>query len=91
MSFRCNGCGLCCKHIDVAVKATEHIKELHFPYTWDETGRCDFLSEDNTCLVYDDRPLLCNVEKLAEHFNLDKEDFYKKNEDACVILQEENN
>jgi len=87
--FKCNGCGLCCKNVKRAVEATKHIKELEFPYGWDETGRCEKLMEDNKCEVYDDRPLLCNVDRVIKFFNLDKESFYNENEMACKQLQSE--
>lgn len=87
--FRCSGCGLCCKNVKRAVEVTKHIKELEFPYNWDETGRCEKLMEDNKCGVYDDRPLLCNVDGVIKFFNLDKESFYGDNEKACIELQAE--
>lgn len=87
--FKCSGCGLCCKKIDVVVALTEHVEELKFPYKH-ENGVCEKLTDDGKCSVYSDRPLICNVDKFAEHFNLDKGEFYKINEDACKMLQNEN-
>lgn len=91
MGFKCSGCGCCCKRINIAVENTKHIEELYFPYSWDEDGRCEMLMEDNRCKVYEDRPLLCNVEKIAEHLNLDKEQFYIDNNKACNKMMDEMN
>ena len=89
--FKCSGCGLCCKNVERAAESTKHIKALAFPYSWDETGRCEKLNSDNTCSVYNERPLLCNVDEVIKFFNLDKYNFYKINELACKELQDENN
>lgn len=89
MSFNCTGCGLCCLHVDRAVEMTKMSHILEFPYTWDESGKCEMLGDDHKCTIYHDRPLLCNVEKFAEVFKLDKEEFYKANEEACKDLQTE--
>lgn len=87
MNFKCTGCGLCCQHVDRAVENTKHIEWLEFPYDWDDSGRCEKLNENNQCSVYEDRPLICNVEMFAEAFNLNKEEFYKLNEQSCIDLQ----
>lgn len=87
--FKCTGCGSCCKRVNIVVKATSHIPELTFPYQWDESGRCEKLGNDNQCTVYEIRPLICNVELLAEFLAIDKDLFYNENYNACIILQEE--
>lgn len=91
MKFRCSGCGECCKHINVAVENTKHLKELEFPYKWDESGRCDKLGEDNRCTVYNNRPLLCNIDKFIKVFKIDKDKFYDMNIKACNDLMDDNN
>jgi len=64
-----------------------------FPHKFDDNGRCEMLMEDNSCMVYEDRPLICNVKKVHERFfsEVKQEDFFKANEDVCKKLQEENN
>ena len=74
MSYPCTGCGLCCmsagKAVDNARKfvsenenANEYAKEVAaFPYQYDETGRCEMLAEDRSCMVYDDRPDICKID-----------------------------
>lgn len=88
MKFQCSGCGACCRRIKDAVAHSAHITALKFPYNWDESGKCEMLLEDNTCMVYENRPLLCNVEKVAELMGYDKEEFYKQNYRACLTMQD---
>jgi Fe-S-cluster containining protein len=49
------------------------------------------LQEDNTCKVYEDRPLICNIEKFAEYFGLDKGKYYSENIDACEKIMDKHN
>lgn len=89
--FECSGCGSCCKRISNAVEATKDIPDLKFPHNIDENGKCEMLLDDLSCMVYENRPLLCNVEKMAEHFKLDKQKFYKFNHKACLDMQDIDN
>tara|TARA_R110000868_G_scaffold392532_1_gene663194 strand:+ start:226 stop:495 length:270 start_codon:yes stop_codon:yes gene_type:complete len=66
-------------------------RNLVFPYNHDDTGKCEMLMDDNKCSVYDKRPLICDVEKMAEYLNLDKEEFYATNNKACNKLMDINN
>lgn len=91
VKFNCSGCGACCRRISTAVANTSHIKELEFPYGWDENGKCEMLLDDNSCMVYAHRPLLCDVERLALHLGYDKEPFFKANNKACIELQDADN
>jgi len=84
--FKCSGCGVCCHHVDRAVESSKDLG-LDFPYGWNEDGKCDMLGDDNKCTVYDKRPLLCNVDKLIEVFDIkDKEGFYELNKQACNAM-----
>lgn len=92
--FPCTGCGCCCKRIKQAVSNNKGVKmydPLYFPYTWDKNGVCENLTEDNKCKVYDNRPLICNVEKFGEHINADQKEFYKLNIRACNYMMEVDN
>lgn len=68
--------------------ATAHLPAFRFPYTWDESGKCEMLLEDHSCMVYQDRPLLCQVEKVAQVMGHDQAAFYKQNHQVCLALQE---
>jgi len=62
MSFGCTGCGSCCKRVGDNLAA--HQKN-GFPYGVKEDGRtCEKLGEDNKCMVYENRPDMCNVETM---------------------------
>lgn len=94
--FPCTGCGCCCKRVKYAVEWTKTLDQdwqdkLHFPYGWDDTGRCDMLDEDNRCKVYDNRPILCSVEGFRATFNLPKLTFYQENIDSCNRMMDEDN
>jgi Fe-S-cluster containining protein len=89
--FPCSGCGACCRRIDKAVKAIGPRgpdSPFYFPYGWDETGRCEKL-EGNSCLVYHDRPLICNVNKLVKFLDVDAQYFFKETAKACNLFMEE--
>ncbi len=70
---------------------TKDIPDLKFPHHIDEDGKCEMHMEDGQCKVYENRPLLCNVQKTAEHFGLDKKGFYKLNHKACLEMQDIDN
>jgi hypothetical protein len=91
MILPCTSCGSCCRRIKNAVSHfyTEDNKDpLYFPYTWDENGVCENLTEDNKCKVYENRPLLCNIDKFATYFKINKKSFIKENIDACNQLMD---
>ena len=91
MNFPCTGCGSCCKRISNAV-SHYNIKDkknpLYFPYTWDENGVCENLTDDNKCKVYHDRPIICNIDKYAEYMKLNKIEFFKSNILACNYMMD---
>jgi hypothetical protein len=94
-SFPCTGCGCCCKRVDKVINVLELLNDyekklLKFPYTH-TNGVCDMLTEDNKCSVYDDRPLICNIEKFAETFGFDKKEFYLLNASSCNKFMDEDN
>lgn len=77
LDFPCTSCGCCCSHVNLAIQNAA--KSNHpvwqesaksFPYNYDETGKCEKLV-DNKCSVYEDRPLLCNINKLGKLLELD--------------------
>ena len=93
-TFPCSGCGACCRRISKAVEnlgvaATDINSDLYFPYTWDNNGVCKMLGEDNKCMVYETRPLMCNIDKYMLSRGIDKEYFYSINAMACNIMMGE--
>jgi len=97
LEFNCTQCGLCCAVIGVAVEfakdcedKTELQQELaDFPHKYDETGRCEHLTTDNKCGIYDHRPRICNVRGMHQKYfrHMDIPDFFAINEAACKELQ----
>lgn len=75
-AFPCTGCGQCCRQIGKVLNAnvdeTTPIGALikAFPYKPTEQGDCEMLV-DGKCSVYENRPLLCNVQKMTEVFYSD--------------------
>ena len=59
-----------------------------FPYSLDETGKCETLDENNMCKVYDDRPDICNVKRVRDRAFPYMEDFvwFNLNMDICKEL-----
>jgi Fe-S-cluster containining protein len=74
-----------------AVRAVTDDELLSFPYKWDETGRCEKLTEDNRCSVYESRPLICKVDKLMILMGANKEQYYKETADACNRMMDSDN
>ena len=89
--YPCTMCGACCKHVDVVVKhseVTDPTSPFYFPHRWDATGRCEHLSEENRCRIYSSRPLICNIDRIVTHLELDKAQFYRDNIKACNVMME---
>jgi len=83
MQFTCDSCGLCCHKAYLVPELSEFIGA---------DGQCRYFI-NNQCSIYDERPLICNIEKYYETFLseiLTKEEFYQKNHGACMELKSEN-
>jgi Fe-S-cluster containining protein len=92
--YPCSGCGACCRRVNKGIKNigmnnTDKNNLLYFPYKWDESGRCEMLTEDNKCSIYEDRPLVCNVDKLLSLIEIPKEQFYEINVSSCNEMMDE--
>ena len=78
LSFPCSSCGACCMNV-------RHVPELA-EYT-SETGRCSKLASDNkTCTIYDERPLVCRVDELGKFIRLSPGSWRLLNRQTCEIL-----
>jgi len=89
--FGCTGCGACCRRVGQYVERLKktNLAYLGFPYQWDESGRCEMLNEDNSCAVYDDRPIVCNIQKVIELFDLDQNMVFEQTKQSCNKLIKE--
>ena len=86
--FPCVGCGECCKRMNIAIETYELLlgEKPDFPYAVDKKGRCSQLTKDNKCKVYANRPLICNVDKMADKLNVEKPHYYMLNIASCNTL-----
>lgn len=92
MSYPCTGCGSCCRRVDkLSLKITDTKNPLFFPYKWDTTGKCEMITESNRCLVYEERPLVCNIDRLIRELGIDKLMFYEANILECNKMMNEDN
>lgn len=59
-----------------------------FPYGTKSNGHCEQY-ENGLCLVYDKRPLLCNIERIADEVDIgmSKDEWFTANERECGRLQ----
>jgi Fe-S-cluster containining protein len=61
---------------------------VDFPYQAAEDGSCEML-ENNVCLVYDNRPTLCNIKNFVEHLPTEQKVLhYLNNVDACNAMMD---
>ena len=67
MDFLCSGCGACCRRVGSINNAGHSFPKL--PDRGD--GVCANLNEDNSCSIYDNRPLICRTKDLGMHLKKD--------------------
>lgn len=80
MDFVCEKCGLCCKNIG----NIEQLKDYD-----NGKGMCIYLTDENICAIYENRPIWCNVKELYQYLCLDIswEKWLELNYYACSVLQ----
>lgn len=82
MQFTCDSCGLCCRKAYLVPELSEFINT---------DGQCRYFV-NNQCSIYEERPLICNIEKYYETIlstELTQEEFYQKNYGVCLQLKQE--
>lgn len=98
--FPCSMCGACCNNIGQVVEmlnspegnGTNNKDNLfYFPYNCDDQGRCEKLSDDNKCTIYETRPIMCNIQALAVSMKIPIIEFYNLNIHACNKLMDASN
>lgn len=80
--FVCTKCGICCKNID---KVPE-LDDFHFG-----DGVCMHLTEDNLCNIYENRPDVCNVERMYQlkyKSVMSQREYDELNSAGCKLLQQ---
>lgn len=80
--FKCDSCGLCCRHLYL----NPMYDKMHAG-----DGVCFFLDQEtNRCTIYQNRPLLCNVDAMYEFMykeQMTREEFYELNYKECAKLK----
>ena len=72
MNFKCSKCAACCRLAgEIGIMPRR------------EDGACLYLSKDNECTIYDDRPLECNIRAMADHMKMPVKEYYKTVANVC--------
>jgi Fe-S-cluster containining protein len=58
-----------------------------FPYQARPDGSCEQLTEEGTCAVYEDRPLLCSVDRMRALHQVPEPLYYALSAAACNAMQ----
>ena len=101
--FPCTGCGSCCRRIGLyyplykksGLDIDDKNSKWYFPYTWDKNNKCENLTPDNKCSVYNNRPLVCDIKNyfihgMSKYYNT-LEEFYKIQIEHCNTIMDEDN
>src|SRR5690349_13604923 len=99
--FPCTRCGVCCKTIGrlitEAINATDNQNPLiveirSFPFKVNGQT-CSMFIEGEGCSVYNNRPDICNIDKMYEkyykHTGMSLKEYYSYNAAGCNILIDE--
>ena len=90
--FPCTKCGQCCRHISSILANSSNyptvIKDLieRFPYEVNEDGSCSKLTSDGLCSVYENRPIMCNINLMGQLLQQSQPDWHRKQADICNEL-----
>lgn len=82
--FHCDRCGLCCSKVGKFPSMKEFDRG---------DGACKHLNGDNTCAIYENRPTICNVDRLYEERfkdDMTRDEWYRLQYEGCRELKEEN-
>lgn len=86
MNFQCSRCGVCCqkKNLDTL--------PIEFPRN-PINGNCLHLAADNTCNIYETRPLACRTGELYDEYGkqteYDRIQWYTVANERCNKMQED--
>ena len=92
MKFGCTKCGACCRLAGDIFKGAG----VGFPYQFKEDGvTCEKYDEQAGCTIYEMRPDVCRVDKLAKLYKkecgMNKKQYYGLTIKACNMLMEKLN
>lgn len=78
--FPCDKCGECCRQLN---------KSSAYAMLDRGDGTCKYL-KDNLCQIYDQRPIICQVDRCYDLFYkelMTREQFYELNRSVCIKLK----
>lgn len=81
MIFPCDKCGICCRHIDLIPQ----LQKFDIG-----NGRCMYLTKDNLCSIYNERPDICNVSKMYEleySSRMEENEYIRLNIEVCKQMK----
>ena len=89
--FPCTQCGQCCRHISSILAHSNYptvVQDLvnRFPYEVNDDGSCSMLTEDGLCSVYENRPIMCNINLMGQLLQQSQADWHRKQADVCNEL-----
>ena len=61
MAFECTQCAGCCTNKNISL-----FNLKHWGLKKGKNGHCSNLKKDNTCGIYEDRPLICRIEEMFD-------------------------
>lgn len=78
--YPCERCGACCRHVDLVAQMQSFNRG---------DGVCKYLTADNLCAIYAERPPLCNGEQVYKKFFADMtvEEFHGIISQLCKKLR----
>ena len=90
-TFPCTGCGECCRQFKTILSNSNTfptaIQTLidSFPYKINKDGSCSKLI-DNSCSVYDNRPIICNIDLMGQLLYQNMKEWYVLSAKHCNVL-----
>ena len=87
-TFPCTSCGECCRQVGSLLSNPSSfptvIQDLIkiFPYEINKDGSCSKLI-DNSCSVYDDRPIICNIDLMGQLLRYNTDEWYELQAQYC--------
>ena len=90
--FPCTQCGLCCKQLKSSLDNLNSfplvIQDLlkRFPHQTKPDGSCSMLNDDGSCSVYENRPIICNIDLMGQLLHIDTPELYRINAESCNTL-----
>jgi Fe-S-cluster containining protein len=92
LKFPCTGCGQCCRQLDQILAGLSQVQNEalqflleKFPYVPNPDGSCPML-RDGGCAIYNDRPMLCNLETIQRVLDVPDQVWFQLNAASCNHL-----